>query len=355
MREIEFTDKIMQEDFRNFSARSLPWEKLQNVTVLVTGATGLIGSTLVKTLAYCNSVGRSKIKILCVVRNHEKAAGIFKEALPNEDIEFIVQDIAEPVSFDGEVDYIIHAASVTSSKMFVTKPVETIMTAVNGTKNILDFAVEKKVKGFVYLSSMEVYGVFDGSGELKTESDYGLIDPLQVRSSYSESKRMVECLCKSYQSEKNVPVRIARLVQTFGPGVEKSDNRVFAQFARSVINKEDIILHTKGETKRKYLYTIDAVYGILLLMLDGADGEAYNVANPDSFVSIYDMACLASQLDPTGKVKVKIEIEDINKFGYAPMLIMNLSTAKIEALGWKASVGLKEAFERMIKSMTQND
>lgn len=353
MKEIRFSDDILQEDIVNFSRRCLPFEKLNGSTILVTGATGLIGSTLVKALAYCNSIGLIKTKILCIVRSREKALDIFKEIPDSVDLEFIVQDISNPVSYAGSIDYIIHGASITSSKMFVSSPVETITTAISGTQNLLELAVNKKVKGFVYLSSMEVYGVFDKADGLKTENDYGIINPVEVRSSYSESKRMAECLCKAYQIEKGVPVRIARLVQTFGPGVDIADNRVFAQFARSVINVEDIILHTKGETKRKYLYTIDAVYGIMLLLLKGVDGEAYNIANPDSFVSIYDMACLVASLDKTKKVKVRIEIDDINKFGYAPTLILNLSTEKIEQLGWKASVGLKEAFERMIASMRQ--
>lgn len=352
MCKIAFKDTVFMEDVISFTKRDLPWNRLRGVTVLVTGATGLIGSTLVKTLAYCNSVGLTDTKIVCLVRNIEKALEIFGDIKNDARVIFVKGDVLDKIPYEMEVDYIIHGASVTSSRMFVTRPVETILTAVNGTGNMLEFAASKNVKSFVYLSSMEVYGVFGGGENAKSENDYGLIDPLKVRSSYSESKRMSECLCKSYQSEKKVPVKIARLVQTFGPGVDKSDGRVFAQFARSVINHEDIVLHTKGETKRKYLYTQDAVYGILTLLLKGTDGEAYNIANPDSFISIYEMALLASSLDNTGKTKVMVETEDIDKYGYAPTLIMNLSTDKIERLGFKANVSLKEAFKRMIKSMS---
>ena len=162
--------------------------------------------------------------------------------------------------YSDSVDYIIHGASATSSKYFVSNPVETIYTALDGTSNILKFATEKKINGMVYLSSLEVYGTPEKDADLITENDYGYIEPLSVRSSYSEGKRMVECLCASYAHEYSVPVKIARLSQTFGPGVAYEDGRVFAEFARCALEQRDIVLHTQGHTVRSYCYTKDAFW-----------------------------------------------------------------------------------------------
>ena len=140
----------------------------------------------------------------------------------------------------------------------------------------------------VYLSSLEVYGVPQTEDGTVTETDYGYIDPLSVRSSYSEGKRMVECLCASYAKEYQVPVKVARLSQTFGAGVEYHDGRVFAEFARCAVEKRNIILHTAGNTLRTYCYTKDAVAALLTILVKGEVGSAYNVTNKntDTFMNL---------------------------------------------------------------------
>ena len=174
---------------------------------------------------------------------------------------------------------------MTASKAFVQKPVETIETTIWGTNNLLKFAQETGIKGMVYLSSLEVYGTTDFNLPEISEESYGYIEPLDPRSSYSEGKRMAECLCSAYFHEYGLPVKIVRLTQTFGPGVDYNDNRVFAQFARSIIEKRDIILHTKGETVRDYCYSRDAIAAIFTVLIKGEEGEAYNVANEETTIS----------------------------------------------------------------------
>lgn len=161
---------------------------------MVTGATGLIGGMLVRALVCASELRGLNLKVVAVVRSREKAQKQLGEFI-SAGLELAVQDIQSPVRIDGPVDYVIHGAGMTASKDFVDHPVETIMTALQGTKNLLEFAREKQVKSMVYLSSMEAYGVVEDANYIVREKDYGYIDPLQVRSSYSESKPMGEGLC----------------------------------------------------------------------------------------------------------------------------------------------------------------
>lgn len=326
-------NSIFEEDIKNI-INYFDMSVFDGKTILVTGATGLIGKLCVKSLL--NSGYNTQV--IALVRDEEKAKNIFGES---KRLTYLVQDINQRINTTKRVDYIIHAASTTSSKDFVEKPVETIYTAINGSRNILEFAKNKRLEGMVYLSSLEIYGV--NEKENIKEMDYGYIDILNPRSSYSESKKMVETMCISYGTEYGVPVKIARLAQTFGAGVSISDNRVFAQFAKAIINKENIILHTKGETKRNYCYTTDAVRGIFTILTKGENNNAYNVANENSYCSISEMAHLLEN----EYTKVEYKIDEVNR-GYNPTVKIALNTEKLNALGWEAKVNLKEMFDRLI-------
>ena len=326
-------NSIFEEDIKNI-INDFDMSVFDGKTILVTGATGLIGKLCVKSLL--NSGYNTQV--IALVRDEEKAKNIFGES---KRLTYLVQDINQRINTTRRVDYIIHAASTTSSKDFVEKPVETIYTAINGSRNVLEFAKNKRLEGMVYLSSLEIYGV--NEKENIKEEDYGYIDILNPRSSYSESKKMVETMCISYGTEYGVPVKIARLAQTFGAGVSISDNRVFAQFAKAIINKENIILHTKGETKRNYCYTTDAVRGIFTILTKGENNNAYNVANENSYCSISEMAHLLEN----EYTKVEYKIDEVNR-GYNPTVKIALNTEKLNALGWEAKVDLKEMFDRLI-------
>ena len=347
-----FNDKVLQNDFDEVAESNIPFAELDGKTVFVTGATGLIGSQYIKSIACYNRKKGTDIKIIAFVRSREKAEKVFGK-IPN--IEIVTGDINNKIEYDGQVDYIIHGASATSSKYFVEHPVETIKTAIDGTTSILEFAKEKKIDGFVYLSSLEVYGTPNADAETIKENDYGYIDQLSVRSSYSEGKRMVECLCCSYASEYGVPVKIARLSQTFGAGVDYNDGRVFAEFARCAIEKKDIVLHTQGNTVRTYCYTTDAISAITYILLKGGIGEAYNVTNMNTACSIKEMAQLVWDIFKESEIKVVIDIpKDVASFGYNPEMVIRLDSTKLEGLGWKASVSLEEMFRRLVESMKIN-
>lgn len=345
-------DKNLQEDIDLILLENESlWDKLSGMSVLVTGATGLIGAQLVMALLNANAERNLGMTVYAVVRNREKAEKIFCYA-DKKTLRFIVQDIQTQFDFSYNIDYIVHGASATSSKFFVDHPVETILTAIEGTRNILELAKEKKVKGMVYLSSLEVYGTGDFGDKPIREENLGSINCMSVRSSYSEGKKMSECLCASYAAEYDVAVKVIRLCQTFGPGVGYFDNRVFAQFARNIIENKDIVLKTDGSTERNYCYIKDAVSSILTVLLKGKKGEAYNVANKDIFVTIRDMAQMLIEKNSESGCKLVFDVvEDASKLGYNPKIRLNLDTEKVETLGWHATIDLPEMYERMIDSM----
>ena len=248
-----------------------------------------------------------------------------------------------------EVDYIVHLASPTASKFFVEHPVETLRTAIEGTTTVLEYARETKVKGVVYASSLETYGS-NQTDEWIKEDYQGYVNPTEVRSSYNIGKRDCECLCHSYAKECDVNVMIARLTQTFGAGISDNENRVFAQFARSAIINENIILHTEGKSAKQYCYTTDAVGALLYLLLKGEKGEAYNIANKMSYISIRDMAQMVrDEFNPNIKVLFNVS----NHMGYAPDTKLRLDTNKIESLGWKPKYDLKKMYERTLSYLKE--
>ncbi len=340
----------LQQDLNDLAKKIIEY-RLSDSTILITGATGLIGSLAVKAILTANDKYNANIKIIAMVRTREKVCEVFSEQANSPYIKFIYQDVIEKVMVSEVVDYIIHTANSTTSKYFITNPVETINSIFVGSSNLLEFAKLKAVKGMVYLSSMEVFGATDENKKVITEGDLGYLDISNIRSCYSEGKRLVECACKSYAVEYNVPVKIARLSQTFGAGISKNENRVFAQFAKSAINKSDIILHTKGDSVGNYCYTADALNAIFLLLVKGENGEAYTVCNESSTMTISQMAQMVANEIANGEIKVVFDIPENNVFGYAPKTTMRLSSNKLRSLGWVPKYNLKESYIRMMESL----
>lgn len=344
-------DQLLEEDLKIIAQEMADKKELFGSRILVTGGTGLVGSMAIKALLMMNRIYQAGITVYALIRNEAKARKIYEEFQDNS-LVFIKGDLTEPLSIDQDIHYIIHTASPTASKFFVEHPVETLGIAIDGVRHVLDLAKEKQCKGVVYLSSMEAFGITDPGLKSVKEDDLGYIDIHHVRSSYSEGKRVCELLCSCYAAEYQVPVKIARLAQTFGAGIPYEENRVFAQFAKSVINKQDIVLHTKGLSTGNYCYTRDAVTAILLLLLKGENGQAYTVSNEESHITIGNMAKLVAEKIAHGEIKVVFDIpEDALTYGYAPDVQMHLNSGKMQALGWKPQVGLEESYNRMIASM----
>ena len=343
-------NKILMEDFASVAER-YDFSALKNASVFITGSTGLLGSQLVLFLDYLNQTQKYNTKIIALVRSKEKAERVFADAFDR--ICCVYGDVLHLLEVSESVDYVIHGASITSSKAFVEQCVETIDIAVNGTMNMLRFAQKKNVRSFVYLSSMEAFGITDGKGEVK-EKDLGYIDVTSPRSSYMESKRMCENLCACFSSEYNVPVKMIRLTQTLGAGIDYNDSRVAAYFARCVLEKTDIVLRTKGATKRPILYSADAISAILTVLLCGQNAQVYTAANPETFVTICETAEMIARKIAAGAIKVTFDIKEVPA-EYAPNLNLNLNlnVDKLCSLGWKPSVDLQTAYERMIEGMKQ--
>lgn len=311
---------------------------LEGSRVFVTGATGLIGTAL------CRALVAQGTHVVAFVRNPKKAA----EKLPRE-VETVVGDMMKPITYGGPIDYIVHAASETASKAFVERPVEVIEETLSGARHVLDFARQKSVKGMVFLSTMEVYGLTD-SDDVK-ETDYAALDSMSPRNCYPEAKRLVECLCASAAKEYGLPVRVARLTQTFGSGVAKGDKRVFAQFAEAAITGQDIVLKSEGKTARSYCAIEDAVSAILTILAKGENGVAYNVANPDTFCTIREMAEMVAKEFSGGRSKVVIDMKDAANCGYLPPFRMKLNVDRLRFLGWEPTKDLRAMYADLIKSL----
>lgn len=327
------------------SLESCEWlnlEDLRDATVLITGGTGLVGFNLLQELARVKA--SLNIRIFALVRNTEKAQRVFAPFL--DQVELVCGDVREELTLSDSIDFIIHGASITSSKMFVENPVETIMTSFMGIRNMLELGRKKNVRSMVFLSSMEVYGVSKDDA-LLTEADVGYLNPLSIRSSYPESKRMSESLCVAYAKEYGVPVKIARLAQTFGPGMQPEDKRAIVQFLQSALSQKDIEIKASGESARMYLYTFDAVSGLVTLLLHGENAAAYNVANKDTYCSVRTLAeSIVKVVGGNSRVLVNTGTEEERRI-YPPDSFLRLDTSGVESLGWKPYYDLETSIQNL--------
>lgn len=343
------TDTILKEDFEFISKKVFHTGYFSNSTILVTGATGLVGSLVVKSILYANKNANANITVLASVRDIEKAKNTFSDFLSDKNLKLVAMNLLEPLVIDERIDYVIHTASITASKEMVENPTGVLLTAFESTKNLLNYIKNNKNCKMVYISSMEYYGQVAEGYDNATEDKLGYIDLSKVRSCYPESKRVCEALCNAYAAQYDLSVCSARLAQTFGAGVPFSDNRVFAQFAKSAMNHSDIILHTTGESEGNYCYTADAVYAIFLLLSQGEKGQSYNVACNHS--SIINMAKLVADKLANNQIKVDIQIpDDLSNYGYAPTVKLKLNSDKLRALGWQPAMDLESMFKRMVNS-----
>lgn len=346
------SNKIVQEDLNIIFQSGIDWKRFFNCTILITGASGFLPAYLVESLLYLNYINpKNNVKIIALVRNIENAKLRFESYIDDTNLQFVVQDVSSSIELDEDIHYIIHAASQASPKFYGIDPVGTLKANVLGTLNLLDLARIKKVKSFLYFSSGEVYGEVELEQIPTKESEYGYLDPTQVRACYGESKRMGENICVSYFHQYGVPAKIVRPFHTYGPGMKLNDGRVYADFVADILANKDIVLYSDGAASRAFCYLSDATIGFLTVLLNGDNGEAYNVGNPNQELSILQLAEELVALYPTKNLKVIKQVaKESNSYLQSPIKRNSPDINKINKLDWIPKISVKVGFERTIES-----
>ncbi len=313
-------------------------------SILITGATGMIGSCILDVLLKANEKRNGNFQIYAVGRSQNR----FNERFDcSENIKFMEQDICNELQVTERLDYIIHTASHADPLSYSLYPVETILTNIQGTRNILEYGKRHKSTRILFTSSFEAYG--DNGADIYAENDYGLINPIDLRSGYPESKRTAELLCKSYKEEYGVNVIITRLSSVYGPTMKENDSKAHAQFLRSGAKREDIIMKSAGLQKRSYCYLMDAISAIFKVLFCGNVGEIYNIANCNSISTIAEFAHMVADLCGTAVIYQKPG--ELEKRGYSRPHNCILDTHKLERLGWKGRYGIYRGISNTLRIM----
>lgn len=350
-----YQNDLYMEDVRYVAGLNLPWEKLRNKSVLLSGATGLLGSFLVDVLLEKNSADELNCTVYALGRSKEKADARLSKHANDAQLVFIPYDVKKPFVRDdiGTVDYVLHLASNTHPVQYATDPVGTITTNIIGLQNMLDFACAHHAARFAFASSNEIYGENRGDVEFFDEGYCGYIDSNTLRAGYPESKRCGEALCQAYKSQKGLDIVIPRFTRSYGPTMLMSDTKALSQFIKKGIAGEDIVLKSAGTQYYSYQYVADSVSGLLTVLLCGESGEAYNIAEERSDIMLKDLAAIIAGIN--GK-SVVFEIPDaIEAAGYSKATKARLDGRKLQALGWKPHYDIQTGLERTIRILKDSD
>lgn len=334
------------EDVASVAALDLPWEKLKGRSVMLSGATGLVGSFLVDVLMKKNAEGLS-CTVYALGRNAERAKERFSYCDDGR-LVFIPYDIVKPLVRDdiGKVDFVLHLASNTHPLAYATDPIGTITTNIIGVQNMLEFASKHNAERCAFTSSCEIYGENRGDVEKFDESYCGYIDCNTMRAGYPEAKRCGEALCQAYIKQKGMDIVIPRLTRSYGPTLLKTDTKALSQFIGKGVRGEDIVLKSEGGQYYSYLYIADTVAGLLTVLLKGECGGAYNIADERSDIKLRDLAAIIAEKAGT---KVIFELPDeLEKSGYSTATKARLESAKLMSLGWQAKYDIRSGIYRTI-------
>ena len=344
-------NKVIHEDLKYiYNFKPSMWEKFRNKTVLITGAAGMLPSYMVFMLIYLNEIdSKFNVRIVALARSKEKLEKRFGEYINKDYFECYIADVCSKISYDGQIDYIIHGASPASSQYYSTNPVGVLMPNVLGTYYTLELAREKNTKGYLYFSSGEVYGKI--SKEQIFEEDDGYMNPADVRSCYGEGKRVGETMCKCYSHQYNISTCMVRPSHTYGPTMDiNNDNRVFAEFVGNIVRNENIAIKSDGLASRNFCYIADATLAYFLILLSGGMGEAYNVANENGKSTIRNLAETLCSLFPEKNLSVSYEKHDKDYLENAHKVHPVQNTDKLKKLGWTPHFGIKNGFKRTVES-----
>lgn len=326
----------------------IEYQKLEDKVFLITGANGFLASNIVDVLMYLNNFLLKKgCKVIALCRNEKKAKYRFQKYLHSVYFELLRQSVEEKIVFSGKVDYILHAASNAVTSDFNVIPADVLNANIIGTYNLLNLSREKPVESFLFFSSGAVYGEIP---EYQEEINEECVFPLNFYSPnncYAEGKRAGEALCKAYWQQYNVPVKIIRISHTYGPGINLNDGRVFSDFVSKICEKEDIIIKGSGNDVRPFCYITDAVIAFFLVLLNGVNGEIYNMANNTETVTIRELAeKLVYEAFPERNLKIKYN----NLHPARSMKKTKININKLLNLGWNPEIDIVEGFKRTVKS-----
>lgn len=340
---------LYNQQLEQLNNQPIDWEKLSNKTILISGATGMIGTCLVDVLMLRNEIRKSNIHVIAMSRNESKAKERLGKYWNQMQLEYISCDINETIPECGHIDYVIHAASNTHPLQYSEDPVGTIASNIIGTKNLLDYAVSHGAKHFCFVSSVEVYGENRGDTEKFDESYLGWIDCNTLRAGYPESKRVGETLCNAYDKTYGLEFSIPRLSRVYGPTMLLSDTKAISQFIKKAAAGEDIVLKSEGKQKYSYTFVTDAAAGILYTILQGEKGQAYNVADEESDITLKDLAQTLARIANT---KVIFELPDEKeRRGYSTATKAMLNADKLKKLGWNAQVHMPEGLRCTVEEI----
>lgn len=350
-----YNSSLYMDDVKYVAGLGLPWEKLKGKSLMLSGATGLIGSFLVDVIMEKNVTDNLNCTVYALGRHKEKAKIRFAKFAEDPHLLFISYDVKLPFKREdiGTVNYVLHLASNTHPLQYSTDPIGTITTNIIGLQNLLEFAVTHNVTRFAFASSNEIYGENRGDTELFDEKYCGYIDSNTMRAGYPESKRCGESLCQAYKAQKCLDVVIPRLTRSYGPSMLMTDTKAISQFIKKGIAGEDIVLKSAGTQYFSYQYMADSVSGLLYVLLCGKSGEAYNIAEEHSDIMLKDLAAIIAGYK--GK-KVVFEIPDeVEAAGYSTATKARLAGYKLAALGWEPHYDIRTGIERTMKILSKKD
>ena len=343
---------IIEADLRSICESDLPWPAFQGKTVVVSGANGFLPAYMVETLLYLNETrSGQQTSVIGLVRSLERATRRFEAYRGRKDLQLIVHDVTQPLPPMARADFIVHAASPASPKYFGSDPVGTLAANVLGTHHLLTLARDCRAEALLLFSSGEVYGQPVQPCEQVCERDQGIVDHLQVRSCYAESKRMAETMCVCWQYQFQVPAKIVRISHTYGPGMRLDDGRVFADFVADVVHRRPIVMKSDGAARRPFCYIADAAKAFFAVLLKGKPGEAYNVANDQEECSVLELAQMLVGLFPERHLHVVRQARSAGDT-YLPCSVQppRPDVTKVKALGWSPGIDLREGFRRTVQS-----
>lgn len=323
-------------------------ENIYGKKLLITGATGMVCSTIVDVICYLNQKEKAGIRLFLAGRNKNRIIERFKGIMTEADFGFLTYDASVSQEFNIKIDFIVHGASNANPAIYAREPVETLLGNIIGLNSILSLTKRNPGSRVLYISSSEVYGnIVDGNNKAYKEEDYGFVDILNPRACYPNGKRAAETLCASYRQEYGTNYVVVRPGHIYGPSITKTDTRASASFIKNAASGQDIVMKSDGAQLRSYCYSLDCASAIITVLLNGETGNAYNISNKDSVVSIREMAEALAQ---ASGVNVTFENpSDIEQRSYNLMSNSALNVEKLESLGWKALFGLKEGIEKTLK------